>query len=551
MPFRRASEPGSIFDHVARHVPGEGPGLLEGGDALPDDEAHGEGGIRFAPGALEGTFVRFGAELGDDDAETADDKADPADEVGALHAALVRLADRPGPRSRRAVSALFREGAARWLLDPLRERLAAFPPRDPDRLYSELRSIVLESGHREEVKYAMVLLSGFGRPDDAELFHVLGRHEEFTLYAAVALGGVFEDPVPEWKRLLLAVSGWGRTELAELMLEDPTPETREFLVRHGLGIGNELTLAVGCRLDEVLGAREVDDELLVGAGRILASLAEGLDSPDELYDYEQGATAVERFLAHVATRPPTLEQFIHVDDVRTFLEGPQPTDDPELYVDHDAELLRCGFDADRRRRALETCAELLDGPEWRALAERAVANPGFAYWPDFEAAKRLGVPLHDVVVERLEADPADGWMWHELVADADRERIEEALALAGRLLDLDALATGPALDFVGRTPELRSLDFLLQELDRFPGLGWDLLRTGLRSPVIRHRNIALRALSAWPRATLSAEVEAAVRSCLDDPDPDVRASAAAVLRGEPIPDVDLDVDDDSGEADPG
>jgi hypothetical protein len=149
-----------------------------------------------------------------------------------------------------------------------------------------------------------------------------------------------------------------------------------------------------------------------------------------------------------------------------------------------------------------------------------------------------------VIVARIEADPTDHAMWYELTAGGDRERIDEALGLARRLLDLDRLATGPALDLVGLTPEQHVLDFLLQELDRFPGLGWDVIRPALASPVVRHRIAALRALSAWPRDGLSAEIEAALEGCLSDPDGYVRAAAAAVLRGEPLPEYGLEAGDD-------
>lgn len=209
---RQALEPPSILEHVRAHVRPDAPGLTEGGEELPDEAIFNEGGIRFASGALEGAFVRY-AESHDDDAA-----------VERLHSALVALANRPGARTREEVRELFREGDVRVRIDALTSRLSAFPPTNPARLYDELREIFLKSGHRDEVKYAMALMSTYRRPEDADLFRVIGRHEEFTLYAAVALSNVVDDPAREWSELLQHVSGWGRTELSELILREPQPE---------------------------------------------------------------------------------------------------------------------------------------------------------------------------------------------------------------------------------------------------------------------------------------------------------------------------------------
>lgn len=58
----RRRRPQSIYRHVLEHVEPGVPGLGEGGERLPDDETAFEGGIRWAPGALEGVISRYGAE---------------------------------------------------------------------------------------------------------------------------------------------------------------------------------------------------------------------------------------------------------------------------------------------------------------------------------------------------------------------------------------------------------------------------------------------------------------------------------------------------------
>ena len=119
----------SIYEHVLAHVEPGVPGLREGGDALPDEEEAFGDGIAWAPGALEGAFSRY--------AGPAEDTSERAD---SLHRALVRLADEPGRRARADVSARFRDGADRALMDELLERLRDEPPVDQGRLYAELRS---------------------------------------------------------------------------------------------------------------------------------------------------------------------------------------------------------------------------------------------------------------------------------------------------------------------------------------------------------------------------------------------------------------------------
>jgi hypothetical protein len=68
-------------------------------------------------------------------------------------------------------------------------------------------------------------------------------------------------------------------------------------------------------------------------------------------------------------------------------------------------------------------------------------------------------------------------------------------------LPLDEIATGPA-DSLGLGEQYAAhsaLDWILQDLKRFPGHGWEFIKVGLQSPVTRNRNMALNALLEWPR----------------------------------------------------
>jgi hypothetical protein len=519
---RQRPEPPSIFEHIRAHVRSVSPGLTEGGEKLPDEAIFNEGDIRFAPGALEGAFIRY-AESHDDDAA-----------VERLHRALIALANRPGARTREQVRELFREGDVRVRVDALTSRLSAFPPRNLETLYDELRAIFLKSGHRDEVKYAMALMSTFRRLDDADLLRVIGRHEEFTLYAAVALSNVVEDPVREWSELLQHVSGWGRTELTELILREPQSEAvRERLVRDGLGIGNALTLARECRLHELLARPEIDDELLTRGRQIMDSLVWSWDSPSVLTDYEHAGEASAHLVRHLSGRVPDLDDFVSIFELRRFLTDGSFRFDSETGEDT---IAKAGFDEERLSRVVALCSAFVERDVWSERAEGAMASENAdERRKGMEVAGRLGVDLHQYLIDQIRNDPGDSGLWYRFVAGSDESRLREAVDLAVSLWDLSEISRGPALDhFGGPSGPLASVDFILQELPRFPGVGASLIGASLRSPVIRHRLIALRALSLWQEKP-SDLMQLVSDLARDDPHDDVRESAALVLAGRAIP----------------
>ena len=188
---------------------------------------------------------------------------------------------------------LFRTGAWSSLVRAVVFRLRDQPPSDPEALYTELRTLLLETRNRDDLKFAIVIVGRYGREEDAEVFRVLARHEEFTLYAAMALGYCSEDFVGEWLALLPDVSGWGATELSDLLLHSEDERVYGVLLRRGAAIRNALDLAVRCRLHEALDSDDVDDLLLRGARSILDGLTWSFTEPEALFDYPDAGIAVE------------------------------------------------------------------------------------------------------------------------------------------------------------------------------------------------------------------------------------------------------------------
>ena len=501
-------EPRSIFEHIDSHIRPGADGLAEGGEVLPDEEH----ATRDDPDAGLGA-----------DGPIAPGERD-YEAVGQIYRALSQLARKSSQANRRRLRELFREGRVRVRIDPLRDRLSAESPPSAVQLYPELRELLLGSGHRDEVKYAIALMAGFGRREDADLFRILGRHEQFTLYAAIALASVADDPVEEWLGLLPHASERGRTELSELILREPRSQAvRERLVRAGVGEGNALQLARGCRLDELLAPAEIDEALLAGAREIMDTLIWQWDWPAALIDYEAAGLALEQLVRQIGRRRPKLAEYLTLSDLpRQLLE---PVDA--------AALAACGLDPERCERILAAAAALLARDHWQADAEAALASAdAHERWVGLQVAASLGLELGDYLAERLRADPLDAQSWRPYVADADEARMRDALEIALERWDMAELARGAALEVEVDWHGLdASASALLGELERFPGLAAPLLAAALESPIIGLRLHALAALRGWDHVPADL-LELVARARAGDPDEHVREQAGRVLSGE-------------------
>jgi len=344
------------------------------------------------------------------------------------------------------------------------------------------------------VKAGIALLGVCGSGQDRELLLTLGRHEEFTLFCAVAIGNCQPDPDRVLWSLARSVEGWGRIYAVERLQGTGDEEIRDWIVRHGFRnrIMDEYLAWIAAttgRLADRLGRGEPDEELVAAAGEIISALIAGGPAQD-IDDYPDAPRLLARFLQLAAERPPRLEHFLVVDDIRGFLREQHGW----------SERYQHGWTTRLRAELAVACDQIMSRPEWPALATRGLhAQDRQVFWAAERTARSLGLDTFEAHWRRLLADPVAG-NWYAVMQRADDERIGPIIQLAADVLDPDGLATGPA-DALGIGPEYAAhsaLGFILQDLGRFPGRGWNLVRAGLRNPVILVRNMAVRTLRSWP-----------------------------------------------------
>ncbi|MFF5262999.1 hypothetical protein ACFY4C_29070 [Actinomadura viridis] len=506
---RQGGSPISIYDHVRAHIPERGPGLLDGGETLPDE---GDGdGVMWAPGARDGVLTHHWA-----------GRADPGEVErvsAALFTALRDRKDRDGGHA--ALYEAARQVSVVSLVGDVLDRVASAGV-DAERCYRTGYRLATEGRHREPVKLGIALLGLFDAAHHRDELMILGRHDEFTLFAAVALanreGGAERDL---WE-LARSVRGWGRVHLVERLAGTADPGLRDWILREGFR--NEVMDAYLAGIAAETGglaealeggaAGGPDDELLYAAGDILGALCEEGGPMEGITAYADGERAAGLFLGHMADRAGDLRHLLAVHAVRGHAEREWP-------------------------HLAERCAEILGRPFWPELARRDLtADDPARFHRAVQACGILGVSTLRAHLDRLRTrDPLDQGDWHGAVTQAGPDEIDEVIALASELLPLDAVATGPA-DEAGTGEAFaphRCLDMLLQGLVAWPGRGTPLVLAGLASPVVRNRNMAVRTLDAWGEAAWPPGTRDALTTALArEPDGGVRERCQALLEGRPI-----------------
>ncbi len=217
LPIPWAVARASIHDHIVRHIEPGKDRLREGGDTLPDEDIFAAGQqIRFAPGAFDGVFGHHS-------------RAEQEPNVAQAFHTLGRALSDPTAANLQALYNLLCEESLLHLLDPLIEKIAETKDAGsipPDRLFELANFFALQAPDRGPVKFAIAMLGLFEASAAGEVVMMLGRHEEFTLFSAVAIEKQADDPELQLWELAKGVNGWGRIHCVERLDGTKHPATR-------------------------------------------------------------------------------------------------------------------------------------------------------------------------------------------------------------------------------------------------------------------------------------------------------------------------------------
>lgn len=500
----------SIYDRVR-----EDPSAV-----LPDEgKVFPRGRLKWVSGAMDGVLNSH-VERG----ETKKRVLDIAD-------ALRQLERRADEGSLQRLYDLVVQDSLVGLIDAVLDHLEAQSVvHDKPRLREIGRYLATRADHREAVKFGMALIGVCGKGEDAEILQVLGRNDEFTLFAAVGLPRTAKNGEQALWELARQVHGWGRIQIVRRLGDTEDSEIQAWMLRDGFrNTVMDEYLACICaragRLHEALNQQIIDDALVDGAADIIRALICG-GPADDIDDYEFAPDVCESYTNIVLFRPEaTLKHFLTITALRQFLN--EPSEWEKRY--------KSNWTESRRQTLTSIVNEVFGRNEWRNMVEAAlISNDAERFDEGDRAAQSLGVDTWTLHFERVKAAPLTSSSWYRLMEQTDESRIDAVLAFGERILPFEEIETGPA-DELGMGPKFQAhgvLDWILQDLRRFPHRGWRFIRAGLRSPVVRNRNMAINALGAWPRESWSDETRAfIIEACDSEPEQDVRQRLTCLLDG--------------------
>lgn len=510
----------AIYDFVKNQIASTNNGSASGELAdLPDEEMIRESlGLSYSPGALDGIATHHGS---------PGQQTDIAERVlNALRAVL----SSPNAQNLKVFYDLIQTNAAIDYLDPFFQRLFRDREIDQERLATLMFWLVKHSPDREPVKLGLGVLGFYQGPGLREMFLTLGQHDEFTLYSVIAIADNGEEPEQDIWKIAKAVHGWGRIHAVGQLSESNNPEIKSWILREGFrnNIMNEYLAYIAAEKGDLVRAlrRDTNDrELFTAAGDILQALIAGGPAED-MRAYKEGSEAVELFLQRSVRLEMPLHDLLNVIAVRDYVSQ------------KDYEWSQNPGDWSQERLAtMQQLAESVIAREnWPETILAALkSDDDSVFYQAHSAALSMSIDPWEIVYERQRSKPDKSYWW-ALMQTSDAARVSRVVALATASLPLDEIATGPS-DALGLGEEFSAhsaLDFILQDLARFPGQGWVLIKTALRSPVVRNRYMAINAIKEWPRTTWPEGAEDALRSAeQEEPDAEVGKALREVI-GSPL-----------------
>lgn len=511
----------SIFAYIKDNIDAQTGELKEGAFELPDEQFRlNRIGVRWDPGALDSVSDSISLQRSKILAKK-------------IIKVLARVANTNSDQAKAELYRLLMNDDVVIYFDAIIAEVAKQKIEQDIYLHPYLNFLVRKSPDRGPIKFSIAMLGQLADPRDLALIHTLGLHEEFTLYSAVAIAKILPQPDVALWELAQKVNGWGRIQIVEMLADTKNEQIQKWILYEGYrnSISYKYLTYIAAttgNLNAALAKKIIADELLVSAGEIIKAMLDAAPKQD-MNSFEHAGPVVENYLRHVALhrKKTKIDSLLVVDAIRTYL------------TEHSAAkklVTAQGWNKIKIQQSLAQIDKIMSWKSWPRLTQNLLlSSSNLNFYQANRAANILGINTWRAHWQRLNDKPTDSGRWNEVMQLADESNIADIIDLAKKKLPLEKISSGPS-NALGLGPEYRihsSLDLILQNLERFPCQGWTLIYTGLRSPVIRNRVMAIKALQSWDSNKWSKKMRDSLLEVYEnEPEQEVKQSLMVLLNSD-------------------
>lgn len=511
----------SIFSFLSSHINKNGR-LSEGAYNLPDETDNNDE-IKFAPGLADAMF-------GEEDSD------DSKQRVAELSQLLKSIANKGDKTNENQFYALIteHEGVIGIIDDFLNTIVDQSLPIEPY-LFNFAKDLATKTNQRNAVKFGIAILGLCQNQSVLQAIKILGLHDEFTVYATIAIANLSDHPLNDLWELAQKVDGWGKIQLVDRLTEfELEKPIKNWLLLEGYknNIMYEYlayTCAINGELHEVLDQEQIEHHFFKSASNLIDALIVELSPAQDITTYVYASEVIENFIKHAQHHAFDIVDYGILHKIKDFLTvlhndiGEQKTN---------------GWTQDHISNCLIEIVKTINSRDWTEATYKGLKSADhYTYWHAKQAAKVLGIDLWETVWNRLKDDPLNNMSWFDVVQYAKPEHTDKIMDFALAHIPLEELATGPdlAIGLGTNFNKYGSLEHIIVFLKDHPEKGEEFILAGLQCPVTRVRYVTLEALQQWTQQRWSSRIKNAVTHLQTvEPDSDIKDQIKHLLYGEEL-----------------
>ncbi len=511
----------SIFKFLFSNLNDNGT-LSEVEHDLPDEKKD-DDKIRFAPGLMDAMFG-------------ADDSDDSKKRIAELSKHLKNVATKGDKMSEQEFYRLIteKEGVIGIIDEFLQTVVSESLPIEPY-LFNYAKDLATKTDKRNAVKFGIAILGLCQNRSVLNNIKILGLHDEFTIYSAIAIANLSDNVENDLWELAQKVDGWGKIQLVDRLANPELNQPiKDWLIFDGYknSIMYEYlayTCATNGELHKKLESEQIEHKLFKSASDIIDALIVEYSPAEDITTYPFASQVIQDFIRHAKKHATEISNFNTLHKIKDFLTDLQ---------NDIGEQKKNGWNQNIISNCIIELVEILNSRDWKVFAyEGLKSKDKGVYWNAKQASEKLGIDLWETVWARLGENPIDSSSWYDVIYYGKPEHADKIIDFALKNLPFDELIAGPTNSngFGENYHKNVSLEYVTTYLENYPQKGEKIVLTALKSPVTRNRNTAIKVLDKWKKENWSSEIEKEIRHLQEiEPNKDTKENIERLLNGKEL-----------------